>query len=458
MNRRSIPWVGLLGVLVLAAPAQAIPAFARKYGTSCTTCHTVYPKLTPFGEAFRRNGFRFPGVDSDYAKQEQIALQPKTPGAEEYGINAVPPLAFGFNGQAVAHPDKNSSGGAADNHAQFTTKDLIAEGHLWTGGTFSDTISYFGEVTFSSGGTVDVEHAQVFASDLIGPKHAVNVRAGRGFSTLTSFGPHSSFLSDQLLPSSGATALNGAGTSWNVFDHFNGIEVNGVVADGRLDYAAGLNAGSSYDTRPSENYYGHVGYKLGGMRLDGEGDSKVKDAMRPWEETAVTLDLWAYRSVNSANFSAAAANDTVWLDSATTVGGHLRVQLDSLELNGGVYHESHNHADVTGSSGSLLQAYGELTYLVQPWFVPGVRVEYTTLTANLPGGDQEAHNWRLMPGIAAAVRPNIKLLLLADIESANGVPAGGWGAVGGAVALASDGTTPSGLELESLSLGVWVAF
>src|SRR5574342_568151 len=60
--------------LATAAQARAVPAFARKYGTSCLTCHTVFPKLTPFGEAFRRNGYRFPGVDSDYVKQEQVAM------------------------------------------------------------------------------------------------------------------------------------------------------------------------------------------------------------------------------------------------------------------------------------------------------------------------------------------------------------------------------------------------
>ena len=37
----------------------AIPAFARKYKTSCVTCHTVYPKLNPFGETYRINGFQF---------------------------------------------------------------------------------------------------------------------------------------------------------------------------------------------------------------------------------------------------------------------------------------------------------------------------------------------------------------------------------------------------------------
>jgi hypothetical protein len=42
-------------LLVFSRPAAAIPAFARKYGTSCQTCHTIFPKLNPFGEAFRRN-------------------------------------------------------------------------------------------------------------------------------------------------------------------------------------------------------------------------------------------------------------------------------------------------------------------------------------------------------------------------------------------------------------------
>ena len=443
----------------LTAPAQAIPSFARKYGTSCMTCHTVYPKLTPFGEAFRRDGFRFPGVDSDYTKQEIIPLKPKEAGDDSaYGINAIPPLSFGFNGSAVGHPDKNSSGGRGDNGAVFLTRDLVAEGHIWAGGSFSDTITYFGEVTFASAGTITVEHAQVIASDLFGPKYAVNVRAGRGFSTLTSFGPHSSYLGDQILPSSGVTALNGAGTTWNVFDHFNGVEVNGVLG-GRFDYSAGLNAGSSYDTRNSENYYGHIGTKFGGLRLDGEGASKVENSTRPWEERAITLDGWVYRSVNSTNFvnpDATVTAPIVLLDSATVVGGNLRAQLDSLELNGGLYFEKHNHAAVDGTGATLLSPYAELSYLVQPWFVPAVRVEYTALTMDAGGS---MHNWRFYPGIAAAVRPNIKLTLVADLESSSGTPPGGWGAVGGIASPAPTSTsTTVGLELESVTLGAAFAF
>ncbi len=36
----------------------AIPAFARKYGLPCSACHTAWPELTNFGQAFRDNGYQ----------------------------------------------------------------------------------------------------------------------------------------------------------------------------------------------------------------------------------------------------------------------------------------------------------------------------------------------------------------------------------------------------------------
>jgi len=47
-------------VLASAPKSQAIPAFSRKYQTSCTTCHNNYPELNDFGEAFKKNGSSFP--------------------------------------------------------------------------------------------------------------------------------------------------------------------------------------------------------------------------------------------------------------------------------------------------------------------------------------------------------------------------------------------------------------
>ena len=49
--------------LVIPAPGQAIPAFARKYGFNCMMCHTAYPKLNDWGQRYRDNGYQLPGQE-----------------------------------------------------------------------------------------------------------------------------------------------------------------------------------------------------------------------------------------------------------------------------------------------------------------------------------------------------------------------------------------------------------
>lgn len=52
-------------VFLVAPPkALAIPAFARKYGLPCSTCHTAWPELNYFGMAFRDRGYQL-GNDRD---------------------------------------------------------------------------------------------------------------------------------------------------------------------------------------------------------------------------------------------------------------------------------------------------------------------------------------------------------------------------------------------------------
>ena len=444
--------------LTTAQVAHAIPAFARKYGTSCQTCHTVYPKLTPFGEAFRRNGYRFPGVDSDYWKQETVPLgqeaQKKTfpnsiwPGSLPGG----PPLAFGFNGSALVHPDKNATGAQADNGTIFTLQDLVAEAHLWAGGSYDDTITFWAEVTFSSAtSSVDVEKAQVIISDWLGPKHAVNTIVGRGVANLTSFGPHSSYIADTLYPSTPVTALFGATSdSFNIGANYNFVEVNGVIG-GRFIYNVGLTAGQHVDIRPTENYYGHIGVKFGGMRLDGEGSSGPADANHPWAETALTLDAFAYRSVSHFTPAGAAAGEPPQQDPATTIGGDIRAQLGSLELNVGLYNESHDHAQMDGTGATALVQYNELSYIVFPWLVPAVRVEYIRLS---PDNGSQVYDLRIIPGIAVLIRPNIKVTLVGQIENSNGAPPGGWAPINGFIA-PSMGTIT---EFEAITLGLATAF
>ena len=40
------------------AGVHPIPAFARKYGMPCSSCHEAWPKLSPFGQAFKDNGYQ----------------------------------------------------------------------------------------------------------------------------------------------------------------------------------------------------------------------------------------------------------------------------------------------------------------------------------------------------------------------------------------------------------------
>jgi hypothetical protein len=55
-------WISaFIVVLLAAAPADAIPYFARKHDLSCSACHVQPPKLNAFGETFRQRGYRLPG-------------------------------------------------------------------------------------------------------------------------------------------------------------------------------------------------------------------------------------------------------------------------------------------------------------------------------------------------------------------------------------------------------------
>jgi len=50
--------------LAVAAPASAIPAFARRYGLTGMTCHDPVPKLNGFGEQFLGRGYRLADDDT----------------------------------------------------------------------------------------------------------------------------------------------------------------------------------------------------------------------------------------------------------------------------------------------------------------------------------------------------------------------------------------------------------
>jgi hypothetical protein len=65
----------LLLFLATSDPANAIPAFARKYGMPCSSCHEAWPKLSPFGQQFKDNGYQM-GNDRDAPIYQSPAYWP----------------------------------------------------------------------------------------------------------------------------------------------------------------------------------------------------------------------------------------------------------------------------------------------------------------------------------------------------------------------------------------------
>src|SRR5579863_5603893 len=67
----------LLVLLFSCSSASALPAFARKYGMPCSSCHEAWPMLSPFGQQFKDNGYQM-GNDRDAPIFQQAAYWPST--------------------------------------------------------------------------------------------------------------------------------------------------------------------------------------------------------------------------------------------------------------------------------------------------------------------------------------------------------------------------------------------
>lgn len=83
---------------VLPDEAGAIPAFARRYKISCTTCHEPFPRLTPYGEEFAGNGFVIPENEK---KRDYV-----TGGDDLLWLNRTFPIAVRFDAYGVYESER----------------------------------------------------------------------------------------------------------------------------------------------------------------------------------------------------------------------------------------------------------------------------------------------------------------------------------------------------------------
>src|SRR5580704_7616035 len=148
----------LLAVLIYglaSAPrANAIPAFSRKYQTSCTTCHNNFPELNDFGVAFKKNGFKFPKDDETFVKEPPVLLGVKAqkeafPSALYPGeLPGNLPIAFRYSGFAQYNSKIPLAVG-------FTPRtDLFAPNTftIIAAGSFGPSLSFWIDNDISTGG------------------------------------------------------------------------------------------------------------------------------------------------------------------------------------------------------------------------------------------------------------------------------------------------------------------
>ena len=383
--------VGLTACLILVllpAEAWAIPAFARKYKTSCQTCHVAFPQATPFGEAFRLNGYRFPsGGDVDAAKVEEIEL-----GAEGYKkvwpeavwpttLTWVPPISIFMAGEATYTPNTRVL-----DRPGTSFNDLNGHSEIMAGGTLGESFSYFVEFEFATspengddvltegaGAEIAVERTFVIYRPL--EKPLLNFKIGLfepGISNVAA--ARRLTRSTYLLTKEGRPGQNNFSTD----DANRGIEAFGVTGSGRLLYNLGVIEGNrDAPTALSEkDVYLRLAYKLGGLRLDGEvEDTKaLMSNPRPWAEQSVTFSVAGLTGTANVDDGADGIRDpfnmlvadakVIFDDASITVGGNIRSDKSAEVVAAGT-------ADRVNSSNIFVEAQ----YVVFPWFIPIARYE-----------------------------------------------------------------------------------
>jgi hypothetical protein len=251
-------------MLVPSQDASAIPAFARKYGTSCYTCHSGFPSRNAFGEAFKNNGYRWPGgEDEDKSKQEQLKMGadgwkktfPKSPWPAE--IPGYAPVSLWVRGLVYDYATD-----AQNQAGRVTRVSATNDGYgfsKWGNGVFNNSTIFFGG-TMGDNLSALVQYNPTAGSTtgqlVWNFKPGLKIALGNGFTDL-SFGnaTNNTQIASSLVPAFG----NAAGS--------NVAELVYIPKD-HLKFTAGVGqAGNVASNSFSDLKYFRARYKMGGAGL-----------------------------------------------------------------------------------------------------------------------------------------------------------------------------------------------
>jgi hypothetical protein len=389
----------VLGVLLVSRPAEAIPAFARQYGRDCQTCHVAFPKLTPFGEAFRRNGWRYPGgEDAEFLREPPIPL-----GQEQYKQmfphtvwpgRTPPQVPLAVTIAARADYDHGED-------AELSFANMAGNVGLVAAASIDETFSGWAGVTVRAeqeGAAIDIE--RVFAVIQPFDEPVMNLRLGRFDPTLWNLSNHRML---GLTPWMMATPVRD--NPFTPLPTQTGLELGGVFGEGRFDYAVGAVEGGGDRVNDFKDVYAHLGAKLGGLRLDGKDANEV--SAQPWRETSVMVGAFGYFGQAALGDPAVASQE----DRFFMVGGDASAILRDFQLTvAGSYGKNQRPSfGEPNEEADTLHLMGQLDIVVYPWLVPTVRYEWR----DLAGADAQ----RASGGVYVLLRANVRAQLLASVEN-----------------------------------------
>jgi hypothetical protein len=346
---KGVVWCICFGIfLLLPASSHAIPAFARQYGTSCSTCHVDFPKLNDFGKAFKDAGFKFPSDDAAMLKipptllgaPAQKELWPRSiwPGT----IPGMPPIGLRMNTFFQKTSGNRGNFDALTPPGEippFIPKTDFSSGlfSLFTAGNFGSDIAFWVDEDLSvggdntAGGLGDGYLRFVNIGRLMKmPKDALSFRVGRFEMDLPFSQARTHNISGwDIFDQANIGAVNPAFGQHNVNNQFtmadamNGIEFSGGHHYGGYSYSiavfdqntSGVNqASNGSDFVPSvagfasdsnfKDLYGRFQY-----RFNLERDKTSRDAIQaagatgPRDHTYLTLGTYYFYGRSVQRFS-----------------------------------------------------------------------------------------------------------------------------------------------------------
>ncbi len=399
--------------------AYAIPVFARKYGTSCQTCHSAFPNLTPFGKAFKNNGLRWPGEDRDpnYTKKDEpVSLGAKV--YEDMWPNAVwpgeipgfPPISLAILSQYISQPRNSES----NNKNQF--QGFGSQISLLSSGTLGRAFSLWGGVGFNvqvnqnTGATeTDVSVERLYSVITPFERPVFTIRLGNIEPRLAAISVHRSLLGGYFLTTDQRVGNNG----FTLEGAQQGIEFAGFPG-GRFGYYVGVVEGTGNALNIEKDVYGRLEYKFGGLRSDGIVDESYTSS-DPWRDDSITLGTFGYlgfATVTNATSTTPATQRQK--DRFEIFGADLDINYADLLVNLGYARQENNRPLLATPTMSVStnQYFGELNWVAYPWLIPGVKFE---LFDSGPTMIQ-----RITLGSTFLVRANIKAFLRGTLLKPDG--------------------------------------